>query len=136
MKSYSFKTTSRPFQRASRLNCATKRPVSAEDAARTNSAANRSIRHCGSAKLIMHSCALTIPLYCAVVFSLVGVALTAKAAPIMLGLACPNWFPRPRHAFDDFFLWGLYLRGTTIALTFIAVRWSLTGLNQGPSKSC
>src|SRR5215472_972269 len=30
--------------------------------------------------------AVTIPLYCAVAFSLAGLALTVKAAPIMLGL--------------------------------------------------
>ena len=74
---------------------------------------------------------VTIPLYCAVVFSLAGLALTAKAAPIMLGLVVPQSGSATQHAFDQFFLWGLYLRGTTIVLAFIAVTWSLAGLNQG-----
>jgi hypothetical protein len=71
--------------------------------------------------------AVTTPLYCAAVFSLLGLALTAKAAPIMLGLSVPQSGSATKHAFDEFFLWGLYLRGTTIVLTFIAVTWSLAG---------
>ena len=71
----------------------------------------------------------TVPLYCAVVFSLVGLVLTAKAAPIMLGLAAPQSPSATQHAFGEFFLWGLYIRGTTIVLTFIAVACALAGLN-------
>jgi len=78
---------------------------------------------------------VTTPLYCAVVFSLAGLALTAKAAPIMLGIAMPQSTSATEHALDAFFLWGLYLRGTTIALTFIAVTWSLTGLKHHPGNS-
>jgi hypothetical protein len=81
------------------------------------------------------SSAVKIPLYCAVVFSLAGLALTAKAAPIMLGLAEPQSGSTIRLAFDEFFLWGLYLRGTTFVLTFIALVWSLTGFRQGPGNS-
>ena len=69
----------------------------------------------------------TVPLFCAVVFSLVGLVLTAKAAPIMLGLAAPQSPSATQHAFDEFFLWGLYVRGTAILLTFIAVTYALAG---------
>jgi hypothetical protein len=72
----------------------------------------------------------TLALYCAVVFSLVGLVLTAKAAPIMLGLASPQAPFVTQQAFDEFFLWGLYIRGTTIVLTFIAVTCALAGLSQ------
>jgi hypothetical protein len=72
----------------------------------------------------------TVSLYCAVVFSLVGLVLTTKAAPIMLGLATPQSPSTTQHAFDEFFLWGLYVRGTTILLTFIAVTCSLACLDQ------
>ncbi len=74
----------------------------------------------------------TIPLYCAVVLSLAGLALTVKAAPIMLGLAVPQSPAATQRAFDEFFLWGLYLRGATVVLTFVAVTWSLTGLTREP----
>jgi hypothetical protein len=77
----------------------------------------------------------TISLYCAVIFSLVGLILTVKAAPIMLGLAALQSPSAAQHAFDDFFLWGLYLRGTTIVLTFIAVTSSLAGLNRRSGNS-
>lgn len=76
-----------------------------------------------------------MPLYCAVVFSLIGLVLTAKAAPIMLGLALPQSAAAAPHAFDEYFLWGVYLRGTTIALTFIAVTRSLARWNQDHSNS-
>ncbi len=78
---------------------------------------------------------MTTPLHCAVVFSLAGLALTAKAAPIMLGLAAPQSGSATQHAFDEFFLWGLYLRGATVALTFIAVTLSLAALNQSHNNS-
>jgi hypothetical protein len=77
----------------------------------------------------------TVPLYCAVVFSLVGLVLTARAAPIMLGLAAPQSPSATPHAFDEFFLWGLYVRGTTIVLTFIAVTCSLASLDQRRNNS-
>lgn len=76
-----------------------------------------------------------IPLYCAVMLSLAGLALTLKAAPIMLSLAMPQSTAATQHAFDEFFLWGLYLRGATVVLTFIAVTWSLAGLKAGHSHA-
>ena len=77
----------------------------------------------------------TVPLYCAVVFSLVGLVLTAKTAPIMLGLAAAQSHSATQHSFDEFSLWGLYVRGTTITLTFIAVTRSLAGLYQHRNNS-
>ena len=77
----------------------------------------------------------TVPLFCAVVFSLVGLVLTAKAAPIMLGLAAPQSPSATQHAFDEFFLWGLYVRGTAILLTFIAVTYALAGPYQRRNNS-
>jgi hypothetical protein len=77
----------------------------------------------------------TVPLYCAVVFSLAGLVLTAKAVPIMLALTAPQSSSATQHAFDEFFLWGLYVRGTTILLMFIAVTCSLAGLYQHRNTS-
>jgi hypothetical protein len=75
-----------------------------------------------------------IPLYCAVLLSLATLALTVKAAPIMLSLAVPQSAAAIRHAFDEFFLWGLYLRGATVVLTFVAVTWSLCRLEARPRQ--
>ncbi len=77
----------------------------------------------------------TVSLHCAVVFSLVGLVLTAKAAPIMLGLAAPRSLSVTQQAFDEFFLWGLYIRGTTLVLTFIAVTCALAGSGQRRASS-
>ena len=77
----------------------------------------------------------TVSLYLAIVFALVGLLLTAKAAPIMLGLAVPQSPSAIQHALDEFFLWGLYLRGTTIVLTFAAVTCSLACLDQRRKNS-
>ena len=74
-----------------------------------------------------------LPLYFAALFSVVGLLLTVKAAPIMLSLAAsqPTTYQR---AFDDFFLWGLYARGSADTLAFIALIWWLVwNLPNGPS---
>jgi hypothetical protein len=63
---------------------------------------------------------LTISLYCAVTFSVFGLILTAKAAPIMLGLASPQPAAAVQFAFDEFFFWGLYLRGAADIAAFVA----------------
>lgn len=64
------------------------------------------------------------PLYCALAFSLAGLALTVKAAPIMLALDKSLPAPAIQTAFDDFFLWGLYLRGLAEVLAFAALVWA------------
>ena len=52
--------------------------------------------------------------------------LTAKAAPIMLGLAKTQPAAAVQTAFDKFFMWGLYLRGSLDTLAFAALVWALT----------
>jgi len=57
----------------------------------------------------------TPPLYCAVAFSVVGLLITVKAAPIML---------------------GLYLRGSVDTLAFLATVWAFSRLTAaGDAKS-
>lgn len=67
-----------------------------------------------------------LPLYCAVAFSVAGLILTAKAAPIMLGLAKAQPTASVQAAFAEFFMWGLYLRGAVDSLAFVALVWALT----------
>jgi len=69
-----------------------------------------------------------LPLYCAAVFSIVGLLLTVKAAPIMLSLAAPQDAAAAQRAFDAFFVWGLYLRGAAETLAFAALVWALSDL--------
>jgi len=71
-----------------------------------------------------------IPLYCAVVFSVSGLLLTAKVAPVMLGLVEPQSTSAIQRAFDEFFLWGLHLRGATDTLAFIAMVWASSKMNR------
>ncbi len=72
--------------------------------------------------------AVTMPLYVAVALSVGGLLLTAKAAPIMLALASPQTAGAIQHAFDKFFFWGLYLRGSLDTLAFVSAGWSLSNL--------
>lgn len=71
-----------------------------------------------------------LPLYCAVGLSIVGLLLTVKAAPIMLNLAEPQSATAIERAFDEFFVWGLYLRGTADTLAFAALVWALSDLHR------
>jgi hypothetical protein len=70
-----------------------------------------------------------ISLCSAVMFSLFGLILTAKAAPIMLSLASPQPAGAMQYAFDEFLLWGLYLRGTADILTFVVLIWAFANLD-------
>ena len=72
----------------------------------------------------------TIPLYLAVAFSVTGLILTHKAAPIMLALGAPAPAIESQRAFDEFFLWGLYLRGAADTLAFLAEIWALSSLGR------
>jgi hypothetical protein len=67
----------------------------------------------------------TLSLYCAAAFSIAGLILTAKAAPIMLGLAKAQSTAGTQTAFDEFVFWGLYLRGSVDTLAFAALVWAL-----------
>jgi hypothetical protein len=69
-----------------------------------------------------------LPLYCAAAFSIVGLLLTVKAAPIMLSLAAPQDAAAAQRAFDAFFVSGLYLRGAAETLAFAALVWALSDL--------
>jgi hypothetical protein len=55
---------------------------------------------------------VALPMYCAAAVSVAGLLLTIKAAPTMLGLATPQPAAAIQRAFDEFFVWGLYLRGS------------------------
>lgn len=68
------------------------------------------------------------PLYVALAFSVAGLLLTLKAAPIMLGLASSRSPAAVDRAFDEFFLWGLNLRGVADTLAFAALVWALSNL--------
>jgi hypothetical protein len=69
---------------------------------------------------------VTRPLVAAVALSLLGLLLTKKAAPIMLSLRQVQPPTVLQHTFDDFFLWGIYLRGTIDVLAFIAAVGALS----------
>jgi hypothetical protein len=73
---------------------------------------------------------LSRPLYLAVAFSVIGLLLTVKAAPIMLGLAASQSPAAIERAFDEFHFWGLYLRSFVDVLAFAALVWALSSLRQ------
>ena len=66
------------------------------------------------------------PLYCALASSIAGLLVTVKAAPIMLGLAGSQPAVAVETAFGEFFLWGLYVRGSVDVLAFAALVWALS----------
>ena len=66
-----------------------------------------------------------IPLYCGLGLSVAGLLLTAKAAPIMLSLGAPQNAAAAQRAFDEFFVWGLYLRGAADTLALQGNRGTL-----------
>jgi hypothetical protein len=72
--------------------------------------------------------ATVLSLYCAAALSIVGLLLTIKAAPIMLSLAVPQSAAAVQRAFNEFFVWGLYLRGTADTLAFAALVCALASL--------
>jgi len=69
--------------------------------------------------------AAILPLTCATVLSLLGLVLTAKAAPVMLSVGADQPLSALQRSFDDFFFWGLYLRGIVDVMTFAATIWAL-----------
>lgn len=73
---------------------------------------------------------VSLPLYFAAALSIAGLILTAKAAPIMLSLASPQNAAAIERAFNEFFVWGLYLRGFVDTLAFIALVWALSNLHR------
>src|SRR5262249_661507 len=77
---------------------------------------------------------MSLPLYLAVAFSVIGLLLTVKAAPIMLGLAASQSPAAVERASGEFYFWGLYLRGTVDVLAFAALVWALSNLRQPASR--
>jgi hypothetical protein len=77
--------------------------------------------------------ATSLPLYVAVAFSVIGLLLTVKAAPIMLGLAASQSPAAVARAFDEFYFWGLYVRGFVDGLAFAALVWALANLGRAAS---
>jgi hypothetical protein len=71
---------------------------------------------------------VTLPLYLALALSIIGLLLTFKAAPIMLGLTSSQSAAAAQRAFEEFFVWGLYLRGFGDTLAFAALVWALSNL--------
>ena len=69
-----------------------------------------------------------LALCAAVALSIAGLLLTVKAAPIMLGLASSQSPAAVERAFDQFFFWGLYVRGLVDTLAFVALVWALANL--------
>lgn len=67
-----------------------------------------------------------ISLYLAAAFSIVGLILTIKAAPIMLGLGTTLPVVALQQAENAFFFWGLYLRGAVDLLAFLSAVWALS----------
>jgi hypothetical protein len=72
---------------------------------------------------------VAIPMYLAALLYIVGLVVTAKAAPIMLGLSAPQSTDALSQVFDDFYFWGLYLRGATDLLAFLAQIWAFASLS-------
>ena len=68
---------------------------------------------------------MALPLYYATAFSIAGLFLTVKAAPIMLSLAEAQSAVATESAFEEFYTWGLYLRGAADTLAFAALVWAL-----------
>jgi hypothetical protein len=74
--------------------------------------------------------AATLPLGFALSLSLLGLLLTAKAAPIMLSVRTAQPLAALQRSFSDFFFWGLYLRGIVDILTFAATIWAFLVISE------
>jgi hypothetical protein len=70
---------------------------------------------------------IAVPLYLAVAFSVAGLLITLKAAPIMLSLG-NNSLVSSKLAFTEFNYWGLYLRGAVDLLAFVCEIWALAAV--------
>lgn len=69
-----------------------------------------------------------VPAYSAAALALLGLALTARAAPVMLSLGkAASDAAAHQRAFDKFFFWSL-LRGIAQVLAFAANLWSILPL--------
>jgi len=71
--------------------------------------------------------AAALPIYAAVALAIAGLALTLKAAPIMLGIKETADLPALQLAFDGFHFWG-NLRGVCQVLAFFSLVWALAAV--------
>ena len=76
-----------------------------------------------------------VPIHLAPLLFVVGLLLTIKAAPIMLGLAAQPDADALERAFEDFHFWGLYLRGAADGLALLAEIWALASLCRADSEA-
>jgi hypothetical protein len=78
-----------------------------------------------------------VSLVIAVVFSLLGLLFTAKAANLLQLLAASPPVPDLQPVFDDYMIWGVDFRAAAAAVAFIAVVWALFDLSvaAAPDKS-
>jgi hypothetical protein len=72
-----------------------------------------------------------VPIYLAALGAVGVIATTMKAAPIMLGVPDLDDAVALQTAFDQFTLWGLYIRGAFGALTLLASVWALAVYPRG-----
>jgi hypothetical protein len=81
--------------------------------------------------------ATPISLIIAMVFSLVGLLLTAKAVNLLQLLAAPQSPADLQPIFADYLIWGVDFRAAADAVAFVAVVWALLSLRvaAAPEKS-
>ncbi|MPZ62158.1 MAG: hypothetical protein GEU93_12860 [Propionibacteriales bacterium] len=65
-----------------------------------------------------------LPVYAQAACMLAAMATTLKAAPIMLDVADIHNTTALQHAFDQFTLWGVYIRGAALGLAFLSALWA------------
>jgi hypothetical protein len=69
--------------------------------------------------------ASAFPIYAAVILALAGLAITLKAAPVMLGIRQTTDVAALRSALEDFHFWG-NMRGLCQVLAFFILVWALS----------
>ena len=70
-----------------------------------------------------------VSLVLAVIFSLIGLLLTAKAEHLAQFLVAAQPAADLQPIFDEYLIWGVDLRAAANAVAFVAVVWTLAGLN-------
>ena len=80
--------------------------------------------------------AIPVSLIIAVVFSLLGLLFTAKAANLVQLLAAPQPAADLQPIFDEYLIWGVDFRAAADAVAFVAVVWALSSLGvSAPSRT-
>ena len=80
--------------------------------------------------------AMPVSLIIAVVFSLLGLLFTAKAANLVQLLAAPQPAANLQPIFDEYLIWGVDFRAAADAVAFVAVVWALSSLGVfAPSRT-